>query len=145
MYVDEWKPLQENANLVQLELARGYFSDLRGRIVIRKDDMKRLKLKDHKEIAITISGSKWDDDGRDASPPVFVSAIVTSISIMRGRNLWVNFADGAEYVNYLDISIRFREFDASGSLLVVKEHARGVELAIGDTLFLKVQRVLHAS
>jgi hypothetical protein len=144
MYVDEWKPLQENANLVQLELADGYYSDLQGKIVIKKEDMKTLILKERTEIAISINGKEWTVDAGEASPPVFLSAVVTSISFKRGRNLWLNFADGAKFIDYLDISVRFREFDAVGSLLVVKEHAKGMELVIGDTLFLKVQRVISS-
>jgi hypothetical protein len=145
MSVDAWKPRQENANLVQLELAEGYFSDLRGTITIRKDDMKILELKEHTKIAISISGNEWVLDMGEPSPPVFLSATVTSISVKQGRNLWVNFADGAKYIDYLDIAISFREFSAIGNLLVVKEHAKGMELGIGNTLFLKIQRVIYSS
>jgi hypothetical protein len=143
MYVAEENPLRQHLDFAELALVEGYYSNLRGSIVVRKDDLERLGLKERVEIALGVSGSEPSHQ-RDPLAAYF-EATVIGLSTQKAKNIWANFAEGAEYIDYVNAAVKFEAVDARGNLLFRKDTSDGMGLDIGDMLFLSIRRVKKTS
>ncbi|AIF83921.1 hypothetical protein NTE_01861 [Candidatus Nitrososphaera evergladensis SR1] len=139
VYIHEMTPLQKDHAFVKLVLTDGYYSNLRGSIIVRKDDVDRLGLHEKSEIVLGVSGS--DISHRQNPLAAYLDATVLGSFTQEGRNIWANYANGARYIAYANVAVKFKSVDSRGSILFRKDTFDGMEIASGDTLFLAILRV----
>jgi hypothetical protein len=105
--------------------------------------MQRLKIREFTEVGIGISKNEPLPEGK--WPMTLLTATVTGLNIKQGRNQTINYQNYTEFVDYLNIDIKLKEYDTKGNLLLRGDHGSRMALKVGDILFLAVSPVFRSA